>query len=131
MKRLFLALAMLLLTPALTWAFTVTVTGTEVTVTFTEPTANADTPPTPLTDLSHTNIYYQMAGSAVVQEPNIPATLATGGGTITDFVTVPVLAGQEADVLFWVTATDTSGNVSADSEVVVIRIDRLPPAAPN
>ena len=65
-----------------------------------------------------------MSGSAAYRRAD-----GTEGGTIT--VTVPVAAGQQADVSFWATATDLSGNESAPSLTVVRRIDRLAPAAPK
>ena len=109
-------------------AITFTVTGTEVTVGYDEPTQNTDN--SALTDLDHTTIYYDK-GAGPVAEATVPATAPTGGGTITTTITVPVLAGEEADVNFWVTASDQSGNESVPSPVITQRIDRLSPKAPD
>lgn len=109
-------------------AFTVTVTGTQVTVTYDEPTTNEDG--TALVDLDHTSIYYDM-GSGTVKAIDVPATSLTGGGTISQIITVPVLAQQEANVSIWATAIDLVGNESVNSSVVVTRIDRLKPSPPQ
>lgn len=124
-------MGLLVFSPSLGEALTFTQTGAVVTATYTEPTTNADTPPTPLTDLASTNVYFQILGQTAVKGPAVPATAATGGGAITTTVTVPIVAGQQADVNFWATATDKSGNESVRSVETILRIDRLPPGAPK
>ena len=110
------------------YAMTFTVTGTNVDATYTEPSTNANG--TPLTDLAKTTIYYDLGAGPVVAKI-VPATALTGGGNVATTITVPVLEGQEADVRFFVTASDTSGNESARSGEVIKRIDRLAPGPPN
>lgn len=127
MGILLLVLMVVLATPA--WAIDFTVTGASVTATYREPTTNADA--TPLTDLAKTNVYYQLPGGSPVRGPDVPASNPQGGGTITTQVTVPVVAGQDAIVTFWATATDTGTNESVRSAEVQKRIDRLAPLAPN
>lgn len=109
-------------------AFTVTVTGTEVTVVYTEPTTNENG--STLVDLNNTSIYYDM-GSGTVKVADVPAISLTGGGTVSQVITIPVLDQQEANVNIWATATDLVGNESANSNVEVIRIDRLKPSPPQ
>ena len=101
--------------------------GTQIDVEYTEPSLNTDD--TPVSDLHHTSIFYDLgAGPVLVIE--LLASLNTGGGLISYSFIVPVVAGQEANVNFWATASDSSGNESAPSEVVTLRIDRLAPKAP-
>jgi len=131
MLRRFLTLTLVLLLglPAAAAAITFTVTGSVVEARYSEPTTNADG--SPLADLAHTNVFFQFPGQAPVKGPNVPASALTGAGAILTTVTVPVVAGQEADVTFWATATDTSANESVRSTEFVKRIDRLPPGAPQ
>ena len=130
MKRIAVLVAIsLLLLASPAWAITFTVSGSIVEGQYTEPTTNANG--SALTDLAKTNVYYQIPGQSAVKGPNVPASALTGGGTITTSVTVPLVAGQEADVTFWVTASDTSGNESARSPETVERIDRLSPNPPQ
>lgn len=134
MRRLLLlavAVVLGLVLPRPAGAITFTVTGSVVEASYTEPTTNADAALSPLTDLAHTNVYHQVPGQSPVKAPNVPATALTGGGAIVTTVTVPIVAGQQADVTFWATATDTSGNESARSTEFIRRIDRLPPGPPN
>ena len=123
-----LALTLGLISPA--FALTVTPTGTIASVTYDEPVLNVDG--SAMNDLDHTTIFYRIGATGTpVQAMDVAATAATGGGTIARQVTVPVGPNQEADVTFWATASDRSGNASPNSNEVLIRIDRLPPAAPN
>ena len=101
-------------------------TGTQVEASYTEPTTNADG--SPLTDLHHTSIYYDM-GAGAVNVVDLPSSL-TGGGIVQYSFVVPILDGQERAVSFWATATDGSGNTSEPSTPVIVRIDRLAPAPP-
>lgn len=126
MKNLILALALVLFIPYVASAFTLSVTGAEVTVIYAEPTVNADG--SPLVDLDHTTIFHDFGAGGFL---DVLATTLTGGGIITQTLTVPVLAGVEANVDFWLTASDTSGNESTDSPRVTLRIDRLAPGPPQ
>ena len=129
MKIAVFCFAMIFAFSAKVAAIDFTVTGASVTATYTEPSTNADA--TLLSDLSKTNIYYQLPGGTPVKGPDVAASRPQGGGAITTQVTVPVVAGQDVLVTFWATATDTGGNESARSAEVQRRIDRLAPAAPN
>jgi len=140
MKKILLIFMLVLFMASSAHALTFLVTGTEVSFEFTEPTTNDPPPPllpTPLSDLSHTNVYFQIKSNnpALVTPPtkgqNLPASPPTGGGIKAGTVTVPVLEGQETDVTFWVTATDLSGNESLPSLKTIKRIDRLSPAPPQ
>ena len=113
--------------PAL--ALDVTITGTEVSLGWMEPSTNVTG--TPLTDLKETRGYFQQSGGAPQLGVTVPASSATGGQTVTGTITVPILQNQEADVSFWVTASDGSGNESPGSAVLIRRLDRLAPSAPQ
>ena len=106
-----------------------TVSGAVVNATYTEPTTNADG--SPLIDLASTSVWFQIPGQASVKGPTVPASSSVGGGAINTTVTVPIVAGQEANVGFWATAIDLSANESAPSPKVTLRIDRLAPAPPS
>ena len=105
-----------------------TITGVSVTALYQEPATNTDG--SALTDLDHTSIYYDL-GAGPVKAKDVPATALTGNGNITTPVDVPVTEGQEKNVIFWVTASDQSGNESAKSATVTKRIDRLAPGPPR
>ncbi len=111
-------------------AFEATVTGVNITVNYQEPNVNADIPPTPLTDLDHTSIYYNM-GLGDVRVKDVPATAPTGNGNITTSFEVPITVGMEKFVDIWATAWDGSFNESAKSNIVRVRVDRLAPAPPR
>lgn len=130
-QRIATVLSLLLLFAVPAWAIDFTVSASIVTATYMEPTTNADTPPTALTDLARTNVYFQIAGQPAVRGPNVPASALTGGGAITTTVTIPIGPNQQGDVTFWATATDLSGNESVPSVSVVRRIDRLAPGSPQ
>jgi hypothetical protein len=102
--------------------------GTQIDTQYTEPTTNADG--SPLTDLNHTSIFYDVGDGVPVNVVDLPSSLNTGGQQVSYSFMVPIVEGQEADVSFWATATDTSGNESAPSPVVIRRIDRLAPSFP-
>lgn len=106
------------------------ISSVNVTVSFTEPGNNADG--TPLQDLVATRVYYAIDGGPPVMAAEIPASLPTGGGTVTQEVTVPIAAGQDSMVDFYATAIDDADpvNESVPSESVRLNIDRQPPAAP-
>lgn len=126
--RLLLFVAFWLVLTAPAYAIDATVTGVEVTVTYQEPSVNSDG--SPLSDLDHTTVYHNFGGPKV-EAARVPATLPVGGGTVTQTITIQVPESTEADVEIWATATDTSGNESAESARVVKRIDRLAPGAPK
>ena len=130
MKKLLfgLMIASLLVFGERAFALTLTLSGAEITVEYTEPTTNENG--AVLEDLSHTSIYYDM-GDGAVKAVDVPAANPTGGGVISQAVTVPVTSGMERDVQIWATASDGSGNESAPSETKVVRVDRLAPSAPN
>ena len=81
-----------------------------VKVSYTEPSVSIEG--SPLTDLAKTTIYYDL-GSGRVPAKDIPATKPTGGGQITQTISVPVQEKGEQPVRICVTATDRHGNESA------------------
>ncbi|ALA60683.1 hypothetical protein NITMOv2_4307 [Nitrospira moscoviensis] len=81
-----------------------------VTLSYTEPTVNAAG--TPLQGLTKTTIYYD-AGTGRVPAKEVPATGPSGGGRVSETITVPLADGQETVVRICVTATDRQGNESA------------------
>ena len=117
MKRLLLALIIITLASTPVFALEFTLTGSEVTATYTEPTTNTDG--SLLKDLAKTIIFYDIVGDGLpeVKAVEVPATALTGGGSIIQTVLVPIVGNQEADVDFWATAVDTSGNSSSFSFV--------------
>jgi hypothetical protein len=102
-----------------------------IAISYDEPTTNADPTATPLTDLSHTNVYYSLNGGAKVKGPNVSASAATGGGSKTTSVLVVLPFTGEHRVELWATATDTSGNESAESNRVTKLFDFVPPSPPK
>jgi hypothetical protein len=124
MKSIFIALALLLCFSISAFAFDVTVTGVNVGISFKEPTKNSDG--SALTDLKDCYISYDMGGGWIIGN-TVPASSATGGTNQTTSFEVPILSGMEKDVKFKGNARDLSGNVSADSNIITKRIDRLAP----
>lgn len=96
--------------------------GVVLRATYTEPSTRTDG--TPLTDLAKTNLHYWLPGVVEGKSPDIPATKAGGGGIVATTVFVPIVKGQGGNVIFWVTATDESGNKSRPSRKVMRLIDR-------
>lgn len=88
----------------------VSATKQSVKVSYTEPSVSIEG--SPLTDLAKTTIYYDL-GSGRVLAKDIPATKPTGGGPISQTITVPVQVKEEQSVRICVTATDRHGNESA------------------
>jgi hypothetical protein len=84
----------------------VTAINPTVTVSYTEPTSNAAG--LPLTNLAKTTIYYDV-GNGLVRAKEVPATRATGGGTITQTISIPLEQKREAAVCVFITATNTEG----------------------
>lgn len=112
------------------YALTATVEGTQVRLGYQEPTQNKTG--TPLTDLAKTSTYYAIPpGSAPHLCGEVPASSRAGGGMIDTVCVVPVLQDQEADVQFFVTASDLVGNESDPSLPVDTRLDFLAPAPPR
>ncbi len=127
MRRFVLLLGLLACPlPDSAWALTATPTGATVRVTYDEPTQNRDG--SALVDLGEIRLFYQIGTAGEVECAVVPATAATGGGVDQSAdCQVPVADGQEVDVAFFGYAHDTSGNRSVKSEVVIKRIDFLPP----
>lgn len=66
----------------------------------------------PLTSLAKTSIYYDLGnGRSLAKE--VPATHPSGGGEVSESITVPIKTGMEQFVKICVTATDSDGNESA------------------
>ena len=93
-----------------------------VTVRYIEPVVDANG--NPLSDLDHTNVFYQFGSAAPNEQPNIAATGATGGGTITTVINVPIARGQAQTVSWWAVATDINNLISISSNLQVVFIDR-------
>jgi hypothetical protein len=113
------------------------VDSVNVTAAYTEPTTNADPELSPLVDLDHVTVYYDLGfGDGPQIGVEVPASSPTGGMGMTAILPVPVADGQEADVTFFARAFDrdkldgSPGNASADSSTDVLRVDRLAPSAP-
>lgn len=78
-------------------------------VSYTEPSMNLEGDP--LTSLAKTSIYYDIGhGRTLAKE--VPATQLSGGGEISETITVPATAQAEQSVKICVTATDSHGNES-------------------
>ncbi len=75
-----------------------------ITVAYTEPTAGTDGKP--LTNLAHTTIYYN-AGDGPVIAKVVPASQKTGGGAVSQVITVSLPNQAEQEVTVCVTATDS------------------------
>lgn len=75
-----------------------------ITVAYTEPTTGTDGKP--LTNLAHTTIYYN-AGDGPVIAKVVPASQKTGGGAVSQSITIPMANKTEQDVSVCVTATDS------------------------
>lgn len=100
-----------------------------ITLQYTEPSQNADG--TPLRDLDHTTIYYDV-GAGKIRVADVPASSPTGGGVITHKIIVPIAGSKkEMTAWIWVTATDKSGNESNPSQIVSTRLGRTAPVAPQ
>jgi len=75
-----------------------------ITIAYTEPTTGTDGKP--LTNLAHTTIYYN-AGDGPVIAKVVPASQKTGGGAVSQVITIPLPRQTGQDVSVCVTATDT------------------------
>lgn len=65
-----------------------------------------------LSDLAKTTIYYDL-GDSRRQAKEVPATKPTGGGQISETISVPITTQEEPIVRICVIATDRYGNESA------------------
>jgi hypothetical protein len=65
-----------------------------------------------LNDLAKTTIYYDLGNGRTLAK-EIPAKKPTGGGQISQTITVPIQTQSEQSVKICVTATDRHGNESA------------------
>jgi len=118
------------LTTHAVFAVSFTPTATEVLAECDEPTTNVDG--SPCDDLAFIRFYYQKsAAEAPVMALQVNASSPSGGGHVSARFQVPVAQDQQADVQFWATAVDTTGNESDRSEVRTVRIDRLRPSPPR
>ena len=81
-----------------------------VKVSYTEPTVTAGG--NKLSELTKTTIYYDL-GDGRRQAKAVPATKPTGGGQISETISVPIDTPGEQVVRICVTATDRHGNESA------------------
>ena len=87
----------------------VSATKPTVHVSYREPSRTVEEDP--LTSLAKTSIYYDLGhGRSLAKE--VPATHLSGGGEVSESITVPIKAGIEQLVKICVTATDTEGNES-------------------
>lgn len=132
MKRFAFALLGFALTLSLNVSghcLTGSIIGTKVVVEYQEPNVNEDS--SPLADLAKTVIHVQTQGSQAVTTTDVPATAKSGDGQISQEITIPSVTGQEFNIDLWATAFDESGNESAKSNTITIRIDKLAPAAPR
>lgn len=129
MRRYIIALVLFSLFYGPAYALTVTLSGTQFIVSYTEPAVNADG--TPLHDLHHTTIYYQIGMTAPVRLIDVNATTPEGGQIVTGTVTVPVPENAETVVRIFVSASDVVGNESGKSVSNDQLIDHLPPGAPQ
>ena len=75
-----------------------------VTISYTEPTTGTDGKP--LTNLAYTTIYYN-AGEGPVIAKVVPASKKTGGGSVTQRITIAAPNQSEQEVTICVTATDS------------------------
>ncbi|MBL8037845.1 MAG: hypothetical protein JSS38_03425 [Nitrospira sp.] len=67
-----------------------------------------------MTTLAKTSIYYDFGNGRSLAK-DVPATHPSGGGEISETITVPIKAGKEQSVKICVTATDSNGNESAST----------------
>ena len=87
----------------------VSVARPTVTVSYTEPSVTAGGGS--LDDLAKTNIYYDLGRGRMLAK-EVPATKPTGGGQISESITIPIESQGEQAVAICVTATDRYGNES-------------------
>jgi len=81
-----------------------------VKVSYTEPSVSVGGDP--LKDLAKTTIYYDLGRGRTLAK-DVSATKPTGGGQISESITIPIQTQDEQSVRICVTATDRQGNESA------------------
>lgn len=81
-----------------------------ITVTYTEPSMNQAG--NPLKELAKTSVYYDLGAGRVLAK-EIPSTKPSGGGQVSETITLPVKNQKETIVHICVTATDRQGHESA------------------
>jgi hypothetical protein len=64
-----------------------------------------------LTNLAKTSIYYDLGRGRILAK-EVPATRSSGGGEISETVTIPIKSKDEQTVTICVTASDRNGNES-------------------
>lgn len=64
--------------------------------------------------LTKTSIYYDIDNNRSLAK-DVPATHPSGGGEISETITVPIMTGNEQSVKICVTATDSNGSESAST----------------
>lgn len=111
----------------------------EVIVTYDEPTQDTDlTPETmldnpPLTDLAYTSIFYKVVspgpGSTSPVAAGTVKSTPQGGAHVTTTLMIPAPANDITTFDFWVTATDLTGNQSAETHAS-FTVDRMAPIVP-
>jgi hypothetical protein len=92
-----------------------------VTMSWDEPTKNSDG--TPLTDLATTTAWFKLGSGLDTRAADVTATSLSGGARVSATFTVPSTSGPAS---FWVTATDTLGNVSVPTIPITLTLG--PPA---
>ena len=65
-----------------------------------------------LASLAKTSIYYDLGHGRILAK-EVPATQSSGGGEISETITIPISSKDELSVTICVTASDRSGNESA------------------
>jgi hypothetical protein len=96
-------------------------TSMTVTMSWDEPSTNADG--TPLTDLAMTTAWFKLGSGLDTRAVDVAASSLSGGTRMSATFTVPSASGPAS---FWVTATDTLGNVSLPT--IPINLTLGPPA---
>jgi hypothetical protein len=106
----------------------VKITGTELEVVYKEPTTNDDG--TAITDLKSVNLYYNSGGGETLAI-EVPASSPTGGGIRIKRILIPLGEDTEAEVKFYFRAYNLAGEASANSPVIIKRLDKLAPKTPD
>ena len=122
-------LLIILLASSLSFAITGDGKGQHIDVEYEEPNTNEDL--TPLVDLSSTTVHWQIVGSTIVSNVDVPASSPTGGAVTQDRIDLKHLGKVEIVVEIWATASDFTGNVSSHSAHIQVPYDRLPPGKPK
>ena len=110
----------------------------QLTVDYNEPTKNADSNRTPLTDLDYTTIFVEVydEGGVVLgnmREVIVKAEDATGGNHIQEVIKIEP-DDQAVEAKVWVSATDFSGNTSKNTQPItkpIVFVDVTAPDVPT